>query len=102
MSNLRIRAGPPPITEVCPDCKGRMTVTEVRALLFMGGVENITYKCEKCRLEESWIFQSSSSRSADCPDIGDDPARPSMHRQLAAVERAPARTRSYDQAHPHK
>jgi hypothetical protein len=42
-----------------------MTVTEVRPLLFLSGVESITYKCEKCRVEESWIFQSASSNPAD-------------------------------------
>src|ERR1700752_2343079 len=66
MTNLRIRTRPPPIAEVCPDCKGRMTVTEVRPLLLLDGVESITYKCEKCRVEESWILQSASSKPADC------------------------------------
>ena len=58
MTSVTIRGGPPPIIEVCPDCKGEMTVIEVRPLLFTDGVESITYKCKKCRLEESWIFSS--------------------------------------------
>jgi hypothetical protein len=58
MTSLTIREGAPPIIEVCPDCKGQMTVIEIRPLLFIDGVESITYKCKKCRLEESWTFQS--------------------------------------------
>jgi len=65
MTSLTIRGGSPPITEICPDCKGEMTVIEVRPLLFIDGVESITYKCRKCRLEESWIFQSSPSQPTD-------------------------------------
>ena len=65
MTSLTIRGGSPPITEICPDCKGEMTVIEVRPLLFIDGVESITYKCKKCRLEESWIFQSSPSKPTD-------------------------------------
>jgi len=65
MTSLTIRGSPPPTIEVCPDYKGEMTVIEIRPLLFIDGVESITYKCKKCRLEESWIFQSSPSKPTD-------------------------------------
>ena len=65
MTSLTIREGAPPIIEVCPDCKGQMTVIEIRPLLFIDGVESITYKCKKCRLEESWIFRSPPSKPTD-------------------------------------
>jgi len=65
MTSLKIQMGAPPITEVCPDCKGEMTVTETRSLLFVDGVESVTYKCKKCRFEERRMFQSSSSMPPD-------------------------------------
>jgi len=43
MTSLTTRGRFAPITEVCPDCKGEMTVIEVRPLRFIDGVESITY-----------------------------------------------------------
>jgi hypothetical protein len=63
MTSLTTRGRFAPIIEVCPDCKGEMTVIEVRPLRFIDGVESITYKCKRCRLEKSWIFQSPPSPS---------------------------------------
>ena len=65
MTSLKIHIGVPSLTEVCPDCKGEMTVTEVRPLLFVDGVESVTYKCKKCRFEERRMFQSPSSMPPD-------------------------------------
>jgi transposase-like protein len=71
MTSLKIHVGVPALTEVCPDCKSEMTVTEVRPLLFVDGIESVTYKCKRCRFEERRMFQSLSSMPPDrLSDLG--------------------------------
>jgi hypothetical protein len=49
-----------PIMETCPNCKGRMTVTEVTPILFTDDLEDVTYKCIGCRSEVKRTFKRRS------------------------------------------
>jgi hypothetical protein len=40
-----------PTMDTCPNCKGRMTITEVAPILFTDDLEDVTYKCILCRSE---------------------------------------------------
>jgi type II secretory ATPase GspE/PulE/Tfp pilus assembly ATPase PilB-like protein len=49
-----------PTMETCPNCKGRMTVTEVTPILFTDDLEDVTYKCIGCRSEMRRTFKRRS------------------------------------------
>jgi transposase-like protein len=49
-----------PITEICPNCKGEMTISEARPVFFAGDLEDVTYKCKGCRSEMKRTFKRRS------------------------------------------
>lgn len=49
-----------PTMEICPNCKGEMTVTEVIPILFADHLENITYRCKACCSEMRRTFDRHS------------------------------------------
>ena len=65
MVSLTVRMRAPPTAEVCPNCQGEMTVTQVRPILFRDGLESVTYKCTQCRSELERTFGSPSSKLAN-------------------------------------
>jgi len=65
MVSLKVRMRAPPATEVCPNCQGQMTVTQIRPILFRDGLESMTYKCTQCRSELERTFGSPSSNLAN-------------------------------------
>jgi hypothetical protein len=46
-----------PMTEICPNCKDKMRLTEVTPVLFADGVENVTYRCKGCSSEIKRTFK---------------------------------------------
>jgi type II secretory ATPase GspE/PulE/Tfp pilus assembly ATPase PilB-like protein len=48
------------ITEICPNCKGEMTISEVTPVLFADGVEDVTYRCKGCCSEMKRTFKRRS------------------------------------------
>jgi hypothetical protein len=49
-----------PTIEICPNCKGEMTVTKLMPIFFADHLENITYRCKSCRSEMQRTFERSS------------------------------------------
>ena len=49
-----------PITEICLNCKGEMTITGVMPILLADGLENVTYRCKGCRSEMKRTFKRRS------------------------------------------
>jgi type II secretory ATPase GspE/PulE/Tfp pilus assembly ATPase PilB-like protein len=49
-----------PITEVCPNCKGEMTISEATPVFFVYGLEDVTYRCKGCRSEMKRTFKRRS------------------------------------------
>jgi transposase-like protein len=49
-----------PTMETCPNCKGRMTVTEVTPILFTDDLEDVTYRCKGCCSEMKRTFKRRS------------------------------------------
>jgi hypothetical protein len=49
-----------PTMEICPNCKGEMTIMEVTPILFADGLENVTYRCKACRAEMRRTFKRRS------------------------------------------
>ena len=49
-----------PTTEICPNCKSEMTVTEVTPILFADALEDVTYRCKGCRSEMKRTFKRRS------------------------------------------
>jgi transposase-like protein len=68
MTSLKVHMRAPPATEVCPNCQGQMTVTQVMPISFADGRESVTYKCTKCRSELERTFQPPGSRPAPHPE----------------------------------
>jgi hypothetical protein len=46
-----------PTTEICPNCKSEMTITEVTPMLFADGLEDVIYRCKGCRSEMKRTFK---------------------------------------------
>jgi len=40
-----------PTTEICPNCKSEMAITQVTPILLVDGFEGVTYRCKGCRSE---------------------------------------------------
>ncbi len=40
---------PAPTMRPCPNCKSEMTVAMVTPLFFFDGLDEVTYRCTKCR-----------------------------------------------------
>jgi type II secretory ATPase GspE/PulE/Tfp pilus assembly ATPase PilB-like protein len=49
-----------PTMETCPNCKGRMTITQVTPILFTDDLEDVSYKCIGCRSEMKRTFKRRS------------------------------------------
>jgi transposase-like protein len=49
-----------PIMEICPNCKGAMTITEIAPILFADELEDVTYRCKACRSEMKRTFKRRS------------------------------------------
>jgi hypothetical protein len=49
-----------PTMETCPDCKGEMTIAEATPVLFTDDLEDVTYRCKRCRSEVKRTFKRSS------------------------------------------
>jgi hypothetical protein len=49
-----------PITEICLNCKGEMTISEVTPILFTDDLEDVTYRCNGCRSEMKRTFKRRS------------------------------------------
>jgi hypothetical protein len=68
MTSLRARMRAPPTTEVCPNCRGQMTMTQVMPIPLTDGLESVTYKCTQCRSELERTFHPPGSKSAPHPE----------------------------------
>jgi hypothetical protein len=44
----KLACSPEPTMEICPNCKGEMTIPEVMPVLFADGVEDVTYRGKRC------------------------------------------------------
>jgi transposase-like protein len=66
-----------PTTEICPNCKSEMTVTEVTPILFADGLEDVTYRCKGCRSEMKRTFKR---RSGVWQPIRHTPVFPALQR----------------------
>jgi len=49
-----------PTTEICPNCKSEMTITEVTPIFLADGFEDVTYRCKGCRLDIKRAFKRRS------------------------------------------
>ena len=68
MTSLRVRMRAPPTTEVCPNCQGQMTITQVMPIPLNEGLESVTYKCTQCSSELERTFHSPGSKPAPRPE----------------------------------
>jgi hypothetical protein len=50
-----------PTTEICPNCKSEMAITQVTPILLVDGFEGVTYRCKECRSEVKRTFKRQSS-----------------------------------------
>jgi transposase-like protein len=50
-----------PTTEICPNCKSEMAITQVTPILLVDGFEGVTYRCKGCRSEVKRTFKRQSS-----------------------------------------
>ena len=50
-----------PTTEICPNCKSEMAITQVMPILLVDGFEGVTYRCKGCRSEVKRTFKRQSS-----------------------------------------
>jgi hypothetical protein len=48
--------------EICPNCKGEMTITEAGPVLLSDHLETITYQCKACRSELKCIARNPPTR----------------------------------------
>jgi hypothetical protein len=57
MTSLNVRMRAPAITQVCPQCQGRMTLTQITPISLTNGLESTdglesaAYMCGQCRSE---------------------------------------------------
>ena len=49
-----------PTTEICPNCKSEMAITQVTPILLVDGYEGVTYRCKGCRSEVKRTFKRQS------------------------------------------
>ena len=49
-----------PTMEICPNCKGAMTIMEIAPILFADELEDVTYRCKACRSEMKRTFKRRS------------------------------------------
>ena len=50
-----------PTTEICPNCKSEMSITQVTPILLVDGFEGVTYRCKGCHSEVKRTFKRQSS-----------------------------------------
>jgi hypothetical protein len=46
-----------PTTEICPNCRSEMTITEVTPIFLADGFEDVTYRCKGCRSDMKRTFK---------------------------------------------
>ena len=46
-----------PTTEMCPNCRSEMTITEVTPIFLANGFEDVTYRCKGCRSDMKRTFK---------------------------------------------
>jgi hypothetical protein len=49
-----------PTTEACPNCKCRMTITEITPVLFSDDLEDVAYRCKRCLSEMKRTYRRCS------------------------------------------
>jgi transposase-like protein len=49
-----------PTTEICPNCKSEMSITQVTPILLFDGFEGVNYRCKGCRSEVKRTFKRRS------------------------------------------
>jgi transposase-like protein len=57
MSTTLLAKSAVPTVETCPNCKGQMTIAVVAPVLFTDHLEDVTYKCKRCRSEMKRTFK---------------------------------------------
>ena len=71
MTSLKVRMRAPPATQVCPQCQGEMTVTQITPISFTDGLESVTYMCGACRSELEQTYRSAGFKPVhDLPPPG--------------------------------
>jgi hypothetical protein len=67
--STKLACSPVPTMEICPNCKGEMTISEVTPVLFADGLEDVTYRCKGCRSEMKRTFKRRSGAWQLTPEI---------------------------------
>ena len=49
-----------PTTEICPNCKSEMAITQVTPILLVDGFEGVIYRCKVCRSDIKRTFKRRS------------------------------------------
>jgi type II secretory ATPase GspE/PulE/Tfp pilus assembly ATPase PilB-like protein len=77
-----------PTMEICPNCKGEMTISEVTPVLFADDLEDVIYRCKGCRSEMKRTFKRRSGAwqliryTPEFPRFNDTADFPKPSRQL--------------------
>jgi transposase-like protein len=51
-----------PTMEICPNCKGEMTITQVTPILLVDDLEDVIYRCKACRSDMKRTFKRRSGK----------------------------------------
>jgi transposase-like protein len=51
-----------PTMEICPNCKGEMTITQVTPILLVDDLEDVIYRCKACHSDMKRTFKRRSGK----------------------------------------
>ena len=73
MTSLKVRTGSPATTQVCPQCQGQMTLTQITPIWLTDGLESedglesATYMCGQCRSKLEQTYRAPRFKPVENP-----------------------------------